>query len=228
GDQAASVLASRDGTVWIGNATGLDFVHGESVSSMGPKNGLPGLRVTSLFEDHAGRLWIGVENGLFINEGGKFTPIRRRDGGTTSVVIAMTEDVDGNIWAQTISPRRLLRIQDREVRDEYPESQIPYAFTLGADPRGGIWLGFGNGNLGRYRMGNLETFSLKQGPSARVTDLIVNSDGSVLGATSEGLIEWRSGNLRALTVSNGLPCSRINTIIFDRQSDLWLYAECGL
>ena len=228
GDKSVSVLASRDGTVWIGNRTGLDYIHGESVSTIGPKDGLPGLRVTSLFEDHAGRLWIGVENGLFIYEGGRFTPVRHREGVSISVITAMTEDVDGNIWAETTNPKRLLRIQDRKVREEYPESQIPYAYALTADPRGGIWLGFMKGNLGRYQMGKLEIFPIKQGPSTPVFDLVVDSDGSVLGATEEGLIEWRSGNLRTLTVSNGLPCNFINTIIFDRQSNLWLAAECSL
>lgn len=228
GDQAASVLASRDGTLWIGNGTGLDFVRGGTVSSIGPKNGLPGQRVNSLFEDHAGRLWIGIEDGLFVYEGGKFTPVRLRDGGPTGSVIAITEDVDRNIWAKTVGIRRLLRIQDREVRDVYPEPQMPHAFALAADPQGGVWLGLMNNALGRYRMGKLETFPLKQRSSSRVVDLTVNSDGAVLGATGEGLIEWRDGNLRTLSVLNGLPCSRIHSFIFDRQSDLWLYAECGL
>jgi signal transduction histidine kinase/ligand-binding sensor domain-containing protein len=229
GNKAASVLASRDGAVRIGNSTGLDFVRGGLVSTIGPKNGLPGGRVTALLEDHAGRFWIGVENGLFVCEGSRFTPIKRRNGSPTGPIIAMTEDVDGNIWAEVVSPpTRLLRIQDQEIREEVLESQMPFAYALAADPRGGIWLGFMNGGLARYRKGQLETFPLKQWPSGRVFDLIVNSDGSVLGATSEGLVEYRNGNLRALTVQNGLPCNRIITIIFDRQSDLWLYAECGL
>jgi len=31
-----------------------------------------------------------------------------------------------------------------------------------------------------------------------------------------------------LTVRNGLPCDDINSLIFDKEEDLWLYAECGL
>ena len=229
GDQVASVLASRDGTVWLGNNTGLDSVRGESVSFLGPKNGLPGASVTSLLEDRAGRLWIGIDNGLFVREGGKFTPIRLRDGGPTKAVVAMTEDVDGNIWAQAIShPRYLLRIQDGTVREEIPETEIPAALALAADPQGGIWLGLSKGGLARYRNGQLETFPLQQSPNARVYQLIVNPDGSVLGATTEGLVEWQNGKLQLLTDRNGLPCASIRTIIFDRQANLWLYAKCGL
>ena len=229
GDQVGSVLASRDGTVWLGNHTGLNSVRGKSVSFIGPKNGLPGVSITSLLEDHAGRLWIGVDNGLFVYEGGKFTPIRRRDGSPAGVVIALTEDVDGNIWAEvTGQPRYLLRIQDRTVREEIPDTQIPTAVALAADPQGGIWLGLYQGGLARYRNGQLETFPLQQIPKAKVYQLIVNQDGSVLGATAEGLVEWRNGKLQLLTDRNGLPCTSIGTIIFDRRADLWLYAKCGL
>jgi Signal transduction histidine kinase len=229
GDKVVSVLASRDGTVWIGNRTGVDAVRGEIISSIGPKNGLPGQRVTAMLEDHAGRLWIGVDNGLFICEGGEFKPVKNRDGKSAGTVIAMTEDVEGNIWAETVTPRRLLRIQDREVREEIPDPQIPYAPTLAADPKDGIWLGFiSGGGLARYQKGQLETFPLNQSPNARVNQLIVDSDGSVLVATSEGLIKWRSGSLHTLTVRNGLPCNAIHTIIFDKHSDLWMYTECGL
>jgi ligand-binding sensor domain-containing protein len=229
GDKVASVFASRDGTVWLGNQTGLNSVSGKSVSFIGPKNGLPGVSITSLLEDHAGRLWVGVDNGLFVREGGKFTPIRRRDGSPAGVVIALTEDVDGNIWAEALGQSRyLLRIQDRTVREEIPETQIPIAVALAADPQGGIWLGFSQGGLARYRNGQLETFPLQENPKARVNQLIVNQDGSVLGATAEGLVEWRDGKLQLLTDRNGLPCTSIRTIIFDRRADLWLYAKCGL
>ena len=229
GDKVVSVLASRDGTVWIGNRTGVDALRGEIISSLGTQNGLPGLRVTALLEDHAGLLWIGVDNGLFVYERGEFKPVKHHDGKSAGTVIAMTEDVDGNIWAETVSPRRLLHIQDREVREEIPDPQIPYAPTLAADPKEGIWLGFINGGgLARYRKGQLETFPLSQSPNARVNQLIVNSDGSVLAATSGGLVEWRSGSLHTLTARNGLPCNPIYTIIFDKHSDLWMYTECGL
>src|SRR5258705_9812981 len=41
---------------------------------------------------------------------------------------------------------------------------------------------------------------------AAVHQLIVNSDGSVLGATPLGVVGWKEGKQQALTVRNGLPC----------------------
>ena len=80
-DHVGSVLAARDGTIWIGNHAALDFVRGDVRFIHQPKQWLRGGRVTSLFEDHAGRLWVGVDDGLFVYERGRVTPVRRPDGG---------------------------------------------------------------------------------------------------------------------------------------------------
>ena len=62
----------------------------------------------------------------------------------------------------------------------------------------------------------------------RVNQLIVNSDGSVLGATPLGLIAWKQGKQQTLTIRNGLPCENVYALIVDSQGDLWLYTQCGL
>src|SRR6202048_4342559 len=69
-DQVNSVLASRDGTVWIGNYS-LDVLRLGKITSIQPRKGLPGQEVTSLLEDRAGRLWVGVDQELSVYERGK-------------------------------------------------------------------------------------------------------------------------------------------------------------
>jgi ligand-binding sensor domain-containing protein len=73
-DQVTSVLASRDGTVWIGNYQ-LDVLRSGKITSIQPGNRLPGREVTSLLEDRAGRLWVGVDNELSVYEQGSFRKI---------------------------------------------------------------------------------------------------------------------------------------------------------
>jgi signal transduction histidine kinase/ligand-binding sensor domain-containing protein len=229
-DQVNSVLATRDGTVWIGNFHSLDSLHQGRVSSIQARTGLPGRQVTSLLEDRSGRLWVGVDKDLAVYKDGHFSRIRKPDGGRMGAVVAMTEDVDGNIWAEAFgNPGELFRIQDFTIREELSESQVPPANALAADPQGGIWLGLASGDLARYRHHRLETFHLNRAPrEGRVRQILVNSDGSVLGATESGLIGWRNGKMRTLTVGNGLPCDVIYGLIFDREAELWLYTPCGL
>ena len=230
-DQVNSVLASRDGTVWIGNY-GLDVLRLGKITSIQPRNGLPGREMTSLLEDRAGRLWVGVDQELSVYEQGKFRKIHARDGSPLGTVRAMTEDVDGSIWAATKSTdnrRRVLRIQDLKIREEIGAPELPLANTLAPDPHGGVWLGLESGDLARYRNGQMEFFSLNQSPrDGPVHGLLVNSDASVLAATTSGLVGWRNGRAQSLTVRNGLPCDVIYALISDRKATLWLYAACGL
>src|SRR6266436_745566 len=230
-DQVNSVLASRDGTVWIGSY-GLDVLRLGKITSIQPRNGLPGREMTSLLEDRAGRLWVGVDQELSVYEQGKFRKIHARDGSPLGIVRAMTEDLDGSIWAATKSTdnrRRVLRIQDLKIREEIDAPELPLANTLAPDPHGGVWLGLESGGLARYRNGQMEFISLNQSPhDGPVHGLLVNSDGSVLAATTSGLVGWQNGRAQSLTVRNGLPCDVIYALIFDRKATLWLYAACGL
>jgi signal transduction histidine kinase/ligand-binding sensor domain-containing protein len=222
-----SILAGRDGTVWIGN-NALEVLQGDTLSSLPPTTLLPGKHVTSLLEDHAGRLWVGVDDGLWVYESGRYRRVPGRDGTPIGIIIAMTEDRDNNIWVERIGPPRgLIRIQDFAVQEEFPESQIPFAYSLATDPQDGIWLGLG-GDLARYRQGKLESFSFKRDQNSRVRQIIVRSDGSVVGATPQGLIGWWNGTQRTMTVKNGLPCDAVFGLVEDAQGALWLYRECGL
>jgi PAS domain S-box-containing protein len=230
-DQVDSVLASRDGTVWIGNYV-LDVLRLGKITSIQPRNGLPGREMTSLLEDRAGRLWVGVDQELSVYEQGKFRKIHTRDGSPIGTVRAMTQDLDGSVWAATNSienRHRLIHIQDLKIREEIDAPELPLANTLAPDPHGGVWLGLERGGLARYRNGQMEFFSLNQslhdGP---VHGLLVNSDGSVLAATTSGLVGWQNGRVQSLTVRNGLPCDVIYALIPDRKATLWLYAACGL
>jgi PAS domain S-box-containing protein len=232
GDQVNSVLASRDGTVWIGNYS-LDVLRSGKISSIQPRNGLPGRAVTSLLEDRAGRLWVGVDLELSVYDQGKFRKIQTRDGSPLGAVRAMTEDVDGSIWVATSNAnatrRRLLRIQDLRIRQEISSPQLTATNTLASDPHGGVWLGLVSGGLARYRNGQTEFFSFNNSPhDGPVHGLLVNSDGSVLAATPSGVVGWRNGRVQRLTVRNGLPCDVIYSLISDRKSALWLYTACGL
>ncbi len=228
-DVVNSVLASRDGTIWIGNPGALDSLRKGNITSIRQNHGLPGSQVTSLFEDRAGRFWVGIDDKLYIYKDGKFIPINTPDGKPVGAVTAITEDADDNIWAEVVDPNGLVRIHNREVREELAETQVPRGLTLAGDPGGGIWLGLLSGGLARYRDGHLETFPFERRPdSVPIRQIAVSSDGSVLGATSEGVIGLRNRKLQSLDIRNGLPCNDIYTLIWDDRGALWLNSQCGV
>ena len=226
-EAAQSVLAANDGTVWIADVEALDAWHQGRLSAITKAQGLPGRLVTSLLQDHSGRLWVGIDGGLTVYDQGRFRPVDKPDGKPVGVVVTITEDTDHDIWAAVTTPA-LLRIHDFAVQEEIAPPRIPRAESLASDPAGGIWLGLLNGDLARYRKGRIETVVTAQSPtSGPVSNLFVDSDGSVWGATGDGLSRWKSGRLAKLGTSSGLPCNSIYAIAADSADSLWLDAGCG-
>jgi signal transduction histidine kinase len=229
----ASVQAMHDGAIWLAGENALDILGpglGQGhVRSIQTGKGLPGDQVTSLFEDHAGRHWVGIDNTLNIYENGRFTRIFRRNGSPMGMILGITEDRDNNLWVLSLGPQRMLiRIFDRKVQEEIPTPQIPAAGSLVADPRGAVWLGLLNGDLARYQKGRIDTFRFEHPSNARANQVLLNPDGSILGATTYGLIGWSNGKQQTLNAQNGLPCDGVNGMVEDGSGALWLYMQCAM
>ena len=189
---------------------------------------MPRGQVTALLQDHGPIVGWLTELNAALNDG-RIREIRRPDGAPLGLAAGIAEDTDNNIWVEVIGPpRTLFRIKDLKVQDQFPVPKLPAARKLAADPHGGIWLGLMSGDLAHYRNGVLEMIAYPHQPDARVEQVFISPDGSVLGATAFGLIGWKEGKKQILTVRNGLPCNGINAMIADRENALWLYTQCGL
>jgi PAS domain S-box-containing protein len=221
---ANSVMATKDGTVWVANLGTLDFIRNGTVSSVH----VPGEQVSSLLEDHQGNIWVGVDDGLFIYKDGRFQRIPEPDHHPLGLVLGITEDVEGNIWAECAGvQRRLIRIRDFEVRQEFSQPQVPKAKAIAADPKGGIWLGTLTGDLMFFREGIARTFPLNLKRGSWAYQIAVDPDGSVITASDDGLVVLRDGKVQRLSKENGLPCDEVNGFAVDDNKNLWLSAPCG-
>ncbi|HEY0760086.1 MAG TPA: two-component regulator propeller domain-containing protein [Acidisarcina sp.] len=223
---ASSVLASRDGTLWVGNAKALDMLRDDKFSAIRTGRGLPGDVVTTMFEDHQDRLWVGLDTGLWVYERGRFKAVRHADGSSLGNVFAITEEGQ-DIWVR--AGLKLDRIRDLKLEEELTSPEIKEAFTLAADPSGGLVLGLVDGALMHYRDGEVTSVRADAvGNSQQIRDLLVNADGSVWGTTLDELSYWKDGRRRNLTTRNGLPCGGIFALLKDDRQSIWLYAQCGL
>ena len=227
-----SVLAARDGSLWIGGEGALSHLRNGKVSCLPSGAGLPGVQVTSLLEDQAGRLWVGLDETLWVYEHGTFRRIVKPDGSQTGFVTGITEDATHNVWVTARrggaeGSRSVIRIEGLTVREEVRDAQMLRG--VAADPAGGIWLGSATGGvLAHYHDGKLATYPFAHAENAMIYQLLPSADGSVLAATGSGLLAWHHGDLQTLSTKNGLPCDRVNAMIFDDQDDLWLFMSCAL
>ena len=229
-EEVESVLASRDGTIWVGGAESLDAIRPSGVSSLRTGKGLAGSQVGALFEDHAGQLWVGVDETLSIYKKGRLRQISRADGGPIGEVTSITEDKENNIWAEILheSVSRLVRIHDFRIQQEFPAPQLPAARQVVAAPEGSLWLGLVDGHLARVRNGQAVMFHFEQTRDAPIEQLMLGSDGSLLGATADGVVGWKNGKPQVLTTRNGLPCNGAHGLIDDAHGNLWLNLQCGI
>ena len=111
-----SVLAARDGSVWLGTRDGLNRWNdgqitiyrtpGSARKRRGAEagsrkhasidSGLPDDGVGSLFQDDRGRIWVSTLRGVAYFEYDRFIPVAAVPGGIVHVAIA--EDSAGNLW----------------------------------------------------------------------------------------------------------------------------------
>ena len=228
-DSVHSVVAARDGVIWLGTQGGLERLKNGVVTMLSTAAGLPRKNTTSLFEDRAGRLWVGFNDGLALYDRGRFQSVQSGDNRPLGIVTAMTQDADGTMWVQVKGSRRgLLHITGLHVRQQFDTAAIPTASDVAADPRGGIWLALETGVLGRFRNGMLETFPLFANKTPTPRTLGIDPNGSVWVATSEGLFRWNDTVVTRLNRANGLPCDDLFAVLADGIGGLWLYARCGV
>ncbi len=228
-DAAIGVLASKDGAIWVANGASLDHIaKNGSVSSIRWGKGLPGDQVSAMLEDSAGNLWMGVGEGLYLFKNGRFRRFPEPDHQPLGLVVSMTEDTDGNVWAECSGKsRKLLRIRNFQVQEEFSPTQIP-AGRLAQDPRGGIWIGTRKRSLVHFRSGVPQVFQIESDADLITHDLTVQADGSVLAAFEDGLLGLRQGKMQRMTTKNGLPCNSIYAVIQDKEKRWWLLTGCGV
>ena len=185
---------------------------------------LPFCKITAGEFGSPGRRGVGYfENGRFVSIGGA-------PGG---IVYAMAEDTARNVWISNLDHGLLQLSGGRVVR------QIPWiglghkdvAMALAADPlQGGLWLGFYQGGVAYWKDGQVRaSYTAANGlGEGAVSNLRVDSDGTLWAATEGGLSRLKNGRAATLSSKNGLPCDEVHWSIEDDDHSLWLYMACGL
>lgn len=226
-DAAAGVLASRNGTIWVANGGSLDYIINGNVASIRQGHGFPGEQATSLLEDSAGNLWVGVDDDLYLFKNSHFLRVLGQNHESLGFVVGLTEDSERNIWAACYgNPRKLIRIRDFQVREEFLAPQFPVGRALVSDPHGGIWMVTGT-DLVLFRRGTLQKFPLNVS-SPIITQVVPQADGSVLVATPDGLVGLRQGKVQRMAKKNGLPCDSVISAVEDKDKHWWLFTDCGV
>ena len=228
-----SVMALRNGAVWIGTGDALNILRKQDGKTVIFDRKLSGQGVgPGMLEDHSGVVWLGVDLALMRFQNGRFREIGGQRFAGIGGVSGIAEDSGGTVWVLNGRGYQLFSIVGNKIKKQASlNDELGRQQYLVADPNGGVWLGTGRGKstISHFRDGRLQPtlLSSPQGPVG-IQALFVDSDKSLLVASSQGLYRLNHGQVTLFSSDNGLPCPETFSAIRDNHGALWLYTRCGL
>ena len=153
----------------------------ETLTTIGPKDGLPHPVVLALEADPSGALWIGTPGGGIARlENGRFRTYTTRDGLPSNVVQALLVAGDGSLFVGT-NGGGLGRLREGRFRTWGAAEGLPSLriYALFEESPGSILVGTDGGGLVRWRDGRIEPLGEDRVPARTVYDISPASGGSM-------------------------------------------------
>ncbi|MFN7986747.1 MAG: two-component regulator propeller domain-containing protein [Thermoanaerobaculia bacterium] len=222
------LLADQDGTLWIGtNGGGLLREKEGRFESLGPDQGLTGLKVAALARDGRGALWVGTEDeGLFRGEGDRFRKVALpgSDPGMTAVR-ALCVDRAGVVWAGTPGGG-VSRMEDGGARNFSTRDGLPNdsVVALAAHPGGGVWVGTAGGGVARVVDGRVAPEDAPRLPTNQVSALLVDREGSLwVGSWGRGVCRVTATATACRSALAGdFPSDHVWSLFQDHEGNVWI------
>ena len=237
-DHTRALVEDRTGAMWIGSSGGgLVRWRDGAIDRFVPEHGFAGRDVRAVVEDADGRIWAGTEDGISVIEGDTVTTLRTGNGLRDNLIIAMSRGRPGGIWIASatsicatsgralhcqplgsIKGRPAAIAQDRAgtlwvgTDAGLFAGGVPVALdsvtALLESSDGGVWIGFGNGDVGLIRDARIERYRVADGLPARgpVVALYEDPEGSLWTASYNGGLT----RLKPKRVTMLLDCGRID------------------
>jgi ligand-binding sensor domain-containing protein/signal transduction histidine kinase len=221
------------GILWIGTVGGgLTRWQDGRFTTLTLRDGLPSDSITALAEDSEGRLWIGTEAGLAIWEQGRFATLDAAAEFKGKAIPALFKDRNGTVW---LGARGAGVFQFRggkflPVRDASVEGLLQDPHCLLVDHAGRTWIGAGDDFVLCHDGAEWRRYRIPRHLARPyVNTLAEEVDGTVwAGSVSEGLFQFKEGKLTVVNASSGLSDNFVESLLVDREGNLWVGTGAGL
>ncbi len=235
-----SLLAGKDGGVWIGTADDLALLKDGNLTNYSDMMG----RVNAIFADHNGTVWvtrsrIRDHNGPLCEVAD--TKLRCKgaaEGITQPYGGPLVEDLEGNLWMGCADI--LLRWREGSsatfappgLKDAKGLSGIQ---ALAVTRDGSIWSGINRRGRGlglQYMVrGTWRPFRSPEldGEQIEVTALFVDTENALwVGTVSQGIYRIHDERVEHFDSRNGLSGDSVTTLFEDREHNLWVATTDGI
>ncbi len=229
-----SIQQTPDGYLWLTTLDGLvrfDGVEFTIFNKSYSKN-LTTNRFTNLFADADGTLWVGTEDsGLARFRDGRFQTFTTADGLLSNEIRQVQRDSDGSLLISTSHGLARFRNEHFSVerRDDLRNFKIyvsPSGIRWEMDMDGLRAIGK-DGRVVRYDL----PFAAQNISSDRTSNyfsfvpMFEDGEGALWFAATGGLFKLKDGAIIAFTARDGMPHSRVRSLVQDRAGAIWLGTE---
>ena len=225
-----AMLASRDGSVWIGTTDGLVRIENGVEKRFTASSGLPGNSILSLAEGQDDTLWIGTSSGFSRFRKGALESYTTKAGLSQSTIYSIFEDAQGSLWVGT--KRGLNQFLDRRTVPITTSEGLPSNDTgpvlQGED--GSLWVGTIGAGLARMNGPRFSVMTRADGLSSNsIYALAGGNSGDLWVGTDRGLNRLRNGRpAETFTAEDGLPHGLVKSLYTARNGVLWIGTTHGL
>jgi ligand-binding sensor domain-containing protein len=242
GNQILSIYQDREGNLWFATTTGVSKLVSKQFTNYTILDDLPEPLVQCILEDNNGNIWIGTRLGLCMLRQNSIDLFTIADGLKSNYLLDLYKDTDGTVWAGTEGGvNKITSTKSNVTIEAYGEEHGWHTYRKTWENRsrvtyrdlyGNLWFGndIGIALLKDNRFIQYQTIDYQD------RDLIVGivmDDAGYLwvarfnsGISRYSLHYDNNGNItleeqERYGVNNGLKTDRIQSILKDRDDNLW-------
>jgi signal transduction histidine kinase len=229
-DAIGALLASKDGSIWIGfnGVGGVSRVMNGQSRHYSKESGLSGGSTWALIEDDHGILWAGGRAGLARLHDNQWEYLREDHGLPHQAVHGLYEDRSGALWVGTSVG--IFRRTATSNNFERMATHVVHHFSEGAP--GDIWATAQSGELIAFTHGGIR---IENSCNTRGLTSLHDRDGNLwMGTADHGVLraimDPHTGDLRCTPVKGPYegPVTRVRTLFQDAEDNIWAGTERGI
>ncbi len=228
GPAVASLFEDKQGSLWVGAATGLWRWNPGSPTRMLEKP-IPNSQAFTLGDQGAGAM-VAVDS-VYQLAGGKFVDYPLHGAPSPLTARTLLRDRNGGLWIGTQAHGIVHSFEGRTfVFTQADGLTSDMVVALFEDREGTIWVATPKG-LDQFRESPIGSLPVNAGlSSTTTTSILAAHDGSIWIGTADGLNRWHDGRMRIYRTRTdpGLPDDSIQSLFEDERGRIWVSGFRGL